>query len=352
MNNTQKLGIDIAKFLAAITVIYIHVPLMLTYSENVNYWFMLLTRWAVPFFFISSAFFLFEKLNKSQEQEKSKVIFKYCKNIASIWVLWTVIYLVFDIVNLIFVRNIMPNNIGTILWYLKITLRAIIFDGISGHLWYLTATIISTLIVCFLKNKLSNKKVGIIVIALFIIGLVGNTYKFLIPTSLFGLYSKIIGIIISTRNGLFWAPLLVFIGSLLSDNKERISKIPKKTTTICFWVLIILMLGEAAIVKSLTESYENLDMWISMVPISICIFICFYNVNAKISSNNALAIRNMSLTIYLIHPMIIYITSAIAQIAGLPQLYDASAVYYVITLVCSVGIAWLKYFISLKNKVN
>ncbi len=349
MKITQKAGIDIGKLLAAISVVYIHVPMLLTYSNEVNYWAMLLTRWAVPFFFVASAFFLFEKLNQQAPQQRKQTVLKYCKNIGKIWAVWTAVYLIYDILNVIFVRKILLNSVGMLLWYLKTSARAIVFDGISGHLWYLPATVAATLIVCFLRKKLRSKGVAVIVSLLFFIGLCGNTYKFLIPAPLTGIYTKLISVIVSTRNGLFWAPLPVLIGSLLSDNKEKLQKLSQKTVGICFLILFALMLCEGAVVKAFTESYDNLDMWITTVPLAVCIFVLFYNKDCKISSKNALAMRNMSLTVYLVHPMVIYILSAVAQLASLASLYDASAVYYLITLACSLGIAYIKHCISQKK---
>lgn len=64
MERKQYYSLDVAKFIAALSVIILHTAPFQSYSGALNYGFRnIVTVVAVPFFFITSGFLFFSKLN-------------------------------------------------------------------------------------------------------------------------------------------------------------------------------------------------------------------------------------------------------------------------------------------------
>lgn len=97
LNQKNYCMIDIAKFIAAIFVMFIHCGSLFS-NEWVSLLFVdVLCRYAVPFFFISSGFFLFKKVKfKNGKMEKTKEnfknFFKYELRIVILYTVWSLIY--------------------------------------------------------------------------------------------------------------------------------------------------------------------------------------------------------------------------------------------------------------------
>jgi len=117
--------IDIAKLFMAILVIGIH-----TEPFGFNFWldkgFGMVTRLCVPFFFVVSAYFFWKT---------DKPVSSFLKRLIILYVVWSVIYLPFDI-----------KTLGS-LSALEIADR-FLWSGNGHALWYLCGTIIG-----FLKSS-------------------------------------------------------------------------------------------------------------------------------------------------------------------------------------------------------
>lgn len=144
--------VDLSKFCMAFAVIIIHRPLF--GQDFLNY----LTQSvfcsvAVPFFFITSSFFFFRKL---QAVNRKSTLLHFEKRLLILYSLWTTIYL-----PCIFVKNHTGH-------YDEITLKMCIGDGIAlmkgfifsssfVHFWYINTLMLSVAILYFLRKKLSAK---------------------------------------------------------------------------------------------------------------------------------------------------------------------------------------------------
>ena len=82
--------LDLGKFFASLLIVYIHVPLFLSIDARLNYWVMLVTRIAVPFFFVVSSYLYFEQYDMRNEKRQYRN--KWCRNLLKTWILWSVIY--------------------------------------------------------------------------------------------------------------------------------------------------------------------------------------------------------------------------------------------------------------------
>ena len=76
----EKQGIDLLKFIGSIMIFTIHMAVFESFGEVQSAW-ELLGRWAVPVFFIASAYFLFSANNGSVEYANIKKYMRISKNI-------------------------------------------------------------------------------------------------------------------------------------------------------------------------------------------------------------------------------------------------------------------------------
>ena len=131
--------LDLFKFLSAIVVVAIHTKPFQDYSETFTWYFdAVFANMAVPFFFITSGFLLFSRLKCTEKTQQKYVVKKYIRHILHMYIVWTVIWLPWKILNfynqgrvelneaLIYFRDILIGSSGDALWYLSALLVAVL----------------------------------------------------------------------------------------------------------------------------------------------------------------------------------------------------------------------------------
>ena len=142
-------GIDIIKFVLAYFVCAVHIaPIkgsLLFYSgaEDINYYLQQgICRIAVPFYFCTAGFLLFKKIDLSNFNNDR--IYRYCNKIFRLMGIWTILLLF----------------------------------GSIAHLWFLGGLVIASVILSRLfKKNYSFKIITLIVLALYLLGLIGDSYS-------------------------------------------------------------------------------------------------------------------------------------------------------------------------------
>lgn len=139
----QYSGIDIAKMICAIMVIAIHTQPFIRYvwlDRGAG----VITRLAVPFFFVTTGFFL-------DFSETKKV--KMCiLRLLVLYAIWTIIYLPFS----------------------SLSIRKLLLTGVIGHLWYIPAAIVAVLLTYLVGQP---KRSIVISGVLLLIGTLASTYQ-------------------------------------------------------------------------------------------------------------------------------------------------------------------------------
>ena len=139
-------GLDVFKVIAAVFVVLLHA------IETTDYFFcgikFVFTRFAVPFFFITSGFFFYKGLSKAEN--KKAYFLKYEKNLLKIFFVWGV--LIYSPITVITYLQEYPD-VG-ITKFCFLLFRRIFVIG-SGPYWYLIALIWATafLYFCYSKKK-------------------------------------------------------------------------------------------------------------------------------------------------------------------------------------------------------
>ena len=130
-----------------------------------------------------------------------------------------------------------PNLAGTIS-------KDLLFEGTFYHLWYLPAVLLGVIVLLCLIRFNSAKLTAVMVSVLYLIGLFGDSYYGLaakIPL-VKGLYDPLFTLFGHTRNGLFFAPMFLFLGWMFSRYSPRFSK-RFGTVGLCTSTVLLLLEG-------------------------------------------------------------------------------------------------------------
>ena len=274
--------IDIFKFICAFLIIGIHTS---PFQEIgiLNNAFGVLTRIAVPFFFVSSSFFLFRK------DFSWKRIAGYCKRMLLLYFIYSVIYVIYELLSGQFVLN------GFLIKFF-----------ISGyqHLWFLQQSVIAVLIISFITKVIKSPLLLYVLAALFyVIGVLMFTYRPLVNDIpiVQAYHSSMISQIIFERSCFFYAVPYMAIGYYFANN----SFVKKSYSATGIIVSFILLAVEGFIgINILHASYTVL--WFSVIPLSFFLFSFVAQVNVK-KDFNTVILRKLSTLIYCIHLLVVFL---------------------------------------------
>lgn len=132
---------------------------------------------------------------------------------------------------------------------------------------------------------------------LFIVGLLFDTYDFVIP-GLADVITRYRAIFLTSRNGLFFGSIYVYIGMFFAGRSVEFNN-----KFILRWLLllcVILLLVEGIIVEKTTgRSVVNIS--IAALPTAICLFLLAIQTDFCFGNEMQLMIRKMSTAVYCVH---------------------------------------------------
>lgn len=329
--NKSYIGIDYFRFIAALLVIAIHTSPLETFSETGDF---ILTRIvgrvAVPFFLMTSGFFLISKYTYN-----ARKLVEFVKKTSVIYGISILIYIPINVYNDYFKMDYLLPNI----------IKDIVFDGTLYHLWYLPASIIGGAIAWYLVKKLFYPKALVVASILYLIGLFGDSYYGMAKeiSCLNSFYELIFQVSDYMRNGIFFTPIFLILGGLIADNYKRISL---KKSIIGFGISFALMGLEAMIVHNFDMARHD-SMYIFLVPSMYFLF----NVILYFRGKRHEGLRTSSLIIYIIHPMMIVIVRVFAKFFHMQNLLiENSIIHYLMVCMASVVFAVVSTVIVSKFK--
>lgn len=335
MEKKEYAGIDYFRIIAAFLVVAIHTSPLSDISETADFILTrVISRVAVPFFFMVSGFFLFSK-RQDGKQSFSKLE-TFIKKTAILYFIAALLYLPLN-----FYTGVVKD------WtYLPNLMKDIVFDGTFYHLWYLPAAIMGGCIVFLLLKKLKSGQAFIFCLFLYIVGLFGDSYYGISESIPFlnAVYQGLFLFSDYTRNGLFFAPIFFMMGALISI-WERIMSL--KTCLSGLGVSFTLMLTEGLLLRSLNLQRHD-SMYIMLIP---CMYFLFRSLLLwKGESHKYL--RSASMLIYLIHPVIIVAFRGFAKMTELQKLLiNNSIIHFMAVAIGSLVVAYV--IVKLSNiKLN
>lgn len=311
-------GIDYFRIIAALLIIAIHTSPLGTYSEWGDFILTrVIARIAVPFFFMTSGFFLISRYNFKVDR-----LGAFVKKTAQIYAVAIALYIPVNQYNGYFkMENLLPNII-----------KDIVFDGTLYHLWYLPASIIGGALAWYLVRKIGFHRAFAVAAALYLIGLFGDSYFGLIEKIpvISEFYRLLFQVSDYTRNGIFFAPIFFLLGGWIADSRTRLRR---TTAWMMLLFMMLLMLAEGLILHYFQLQRHD-SMYLSLVPCLYFLFQALLHFRGK----RHIWMRNVSLLVYIIHPMMIVVIRLAAKVLHLQALLvENSAVHFLAVVVTSVS---------------
>lgn len=310
-------GIDGFRFLAAFFIIAIHTSPLSSFSETGDFVLTrIFARVAVPFFFMTSGFFLISRYHYYPQKRRD-----FVKRTAFIYGISILIYLPVNIYNHYFEMDYLAPNF----------IKDILFDGTFYHLWYLPASVIGAELAWFLVKKFDYKNAFTASLVLYLIGLFGDSYYGFSEqiAGLKGFYELVFQISDYTRNGIFFAPVFFVMGGWFADNRQR-SFLSKswRGFLICFALMIV----EAFSLRYFGMQRHD-SMYVCLIP---CMYFLF-QVILQFQGKRLVKIRTVSLILYIIHPMMILGVRIFAKAVHLQKLLiENSFIHYLMVCLASM----------------
>ncbi len=322
-------GIDYFRFIAALLIVAIHTSPLASFSETGDFILTrIIARIAVPFFLMTSGFFLISKYTRNAEKLNT-----FIKKTGLIYAVAILIYIPINIYNGYFeIDNLLPKII-----------KDIVFDGTLYHLWYLPASIIGAAIAWSLVKTAGYPKALAVSLLLYLIGLFGDSYYGIaekIPfLNIF--YDLIFQITDYTRNGIFFAPIFFVLGGIIADKRSKIGF----AKSVCGFVIsFALMFGEAVALRHFDLQRHD-SMYIFLLP---CIYFLF-NTVLHFKGKRREGLRTLSLIVYIIHPMVIVAVRLFAKLFNLRELFIENSIVHFLA-VCAASVVSGVIITALWNK--
>lgn len=291
-------GIDLVKYLAAILVICFHCERVFQ-DPAVNHLFKnVLCRFAVPYFLISTSYFVRRGQNQSADYIK-----QYVRSLAKSYLFWSLIYLPIGF------QWIQENYSLSPELYPVALIVGLFYTGTYYHLWYIPAAIFGIICVQWLLKKSGYLVLFTLALLMYGFGSLETYYAYLGNGQLKAFFDQYLNLFITTRNGLFFALIFVAIGFFLWDHREIIVSYQK------YFGLSVLITGVFLVAEGMIV-YSNLGidknfMWM-LIPFTACLFSwsLFVKLDEKIDSSR---LRELGKYYFFIHPLCILWTASLVN---------------------------------------
>ena len=319
--------IDILKLFFAVCIVGLHTGLFLKYKYGF-YLHSVIFRLGVPFFFITSGYFLGKGINSNNRKEIiKKFIFKLLPT-------YLVLGGLYSILGIIRYDSFSIYNILNNLWYL--------FTGrCFSIMWYVGALITSAIVLLHMDTKRKLEISIIIALVLYFIGLSFNTYAFVLKNTQFNQVLLFLADKFDNNSnflfcGYYYVSLGFYLSRYVKDNLQK--KIPLKILFI--FVMFILLLFETKIVRSKLALINNYEYYISHVVLVPLIF----NIALLIKGNiNTVFIRQLSKYMYYFHYLVIYVFVFLNKYKNNTIINDGERLF-IYTLIITIIISILYIF--------
>lgn len=294
-NEESYKGIDVLKFVMAVFIIVLHTHPFYGINQRLNFMADVLCRIAVPYFFVATGFLLEKKISNCGRDIR-KILQDYISRILKLYVVWTAVYLP------IIVYTKIINSERGVTYGLFTFVRDFIFCGSYAHLWYLPATAIGVILVFFLKRTIGIKKTGILLTAFYLIGLLAQSYFGFLQMAfeesgiIWNALKGIKMIIVTSRNGVFFGGLFIYIGVIVAEGDIQ-HKWKPYLGRIAWVVCVFLLFAEAARLHKIGFVREE-DMYLMLVPAVFFLLIISLQLEMKGKTD---FLRKLSMDMYFIH---------------------------------------------------
>ena len=291
--------IDLFKFFGSIFLFLMHLSIFAD-SEKFQFTWELFSRWAVPFFFIASSFFLFRK--EVNGNINRQTLLRYVKRIAILYLAW----FLFNIPSTFWLR-LRPGtgNLQTWLIFFKNTLLSSSFLGS----WYLLSSIFSAVVLYLLSINHSTRTCLLLTATAYVISLLTSCYGGLLPQSI----AKVTSWLCFPLN-IFGGLLFFAIGKWLYECQEMLLK----HNSLIFLLLVLVSFAMYVTETTFSERwgvFRSTDFAIGTVPLAASLFL--FCLKSSYSIPYSIILRKSSTVIYCAQGNIICAAAMAAKCIGI-----------------------------------
>lgn len=285
--------VDIAKFFFCCCIILLHTNVLSILPPDVFFYIKkIILRSAVPFFFVTSGYFLGKKIIKTNCV--TTCVISYCKRLFFPLV-------VFTIVNLVELDTIMIMDGKSLMYIFLSNVRAMIFYP-PGALWFVWACIVGSItLLPFLirKRYLVSLVIGLV---LYIYALLCNNYYFLIhETSVQYYIDQYLSVFVSPRNGFFLGFFFIAIGVYCSNLIVR-----PKYLFFCLMVSFVLLVFEVTFLKGKLSADDG-SLYLSQLLFVPSLLLSLMRINVRLPYTFSITLRKLSVGMYYLHKPILFV---------------------------------------------
>lgn len=308
MNKQYYYGIDVIKLICAFIVVSIHTTLFMDINDQLYFIYSnYITRFAVPFFFISSGYFVTPLLSHEfGVKEIRNNIKKYLLRLIRPFVLWGSCYFVLSVLEEVLIEH---NGIKTVL---PEKLHLLLVESPGGGLWYVYAVLwITAFLLIFYKHK---REIPFYIVSFLLFLLPGiwniSGSDMVVLNSIHNAYYTVF---LSERSFIFYA-IYFFTGIILYN--YLIKKIP-------VWKLLLMQTLLYVTFVLLCNSEQNIFVGLltqlNKYVLATGWFLIALNIPNQCIPQGWIrdSARKMSTIIYFTHFMSIYLVKIVFKIMGL-----------------------------------
>ena len=318
VGNRNYTGVDGFRLVAAFLIVAIHTSPLASYNLTADFILTRITaRIAVPFFFLTSGFFLISRYSCHPER-----LAAFEKKTALIYGIAILTYLPVNLYSGYFkAENLLPN-----------ILKDLVFDGTFYHLWYLPASMMGAAVAHYFVRTLKYPKALLLTSALYLVGLFGDSYYGIAQKVSWvdGTLDLIFQVTDYTRNGIFFAPVFFVLGGMAAEHTLRLS-LGKSACALC---------GSFALmfVEAMTLRYAHMQRHDSMYVFLLPSVYFLFQVLLHFEGERLGGIRTFSLIVYLVHPMMIVAVRLLAKLLHLQELLiENSGIHFLAVCLASAA---------------
>jgi surface polysaccharide O-acyltransferase-like enzyme len=339
-------AIDYFRTIAVFCVVVIHTQPFAEMGDRGHLVYLFLdtiSRFAVPFFFMTSGYMFVMKIMKTEHPRS--YYYKYLFRLARMYILWQLIFLAFDLVarfikDVHAYRGILSDALSLSAVDIAKRIVGTIYYGYynSGyHLWFLVSLIVCIVIIyeCHTRNWI-KPLVGIS-LTLHLIGIIANSYFGLFPVP------------VMARDALFFGLFYTLLGYCFYRYREvvlnRISWRSQSLLAAIFILLVLQFIERYVLITQLQT--EVGEYYISTILLSIVLFVLLLRSPEFGQSSYLSKMGKHSVGVYLIHVLFLDIDILILEL--LKAEHVSEALLWNLLLTPIVFLASYVTYVSLKE---
>lgn len=329
-------AIDICKLIAALFVVGIHAEPLESFNSLANYAvFECLSRFAVPFFFVSSAFFFF------RGGVDGKKLKHYEQRMLILYVIWYI--MAFPVT---FMRKysvfFTEYDLSVAIWK---SLRGLLFASSFRGSWFLSGSMFCAAVIYFLSKKLTTEQIMKIGGVFYAFCVLTSTYGNLIYRAGFGdIYDNFLFYFAHPYTSIITGLLYFTIGKYFAEHEQEFVRRDTRQYALLSMITLLAMFAEGMIAKRL-DLVVSSDCLIMLIPNVWCLMTLV--LSAQVRFKHVKEIRASGVIVFFVHFSVLYAFEVLDEYTGL---HVDTLTRYVLILLISFSFA--RFVLKMENKAH